>query len=212
MIKNDYNLRREKLRNLLLQEMEGYQYEVYNNNGSQYLLDKFNTFNNNNNANRSNVETNSYNFNNYTNSQSQNQQGQNNIINNIQFNNNNISSNNQNNLNQQNNNQIFNNNGNTNNNYNYYQNEQINNLYSNQGNFNNEGNYNYGNSDIDAQISNYNAHYNKLKVDEFMSKKIIQDDLLNKINQKLMKINKNIDDKAYQENLAAQWQQNHPNP
>ena len=45
-----------------------------------------------------------------------------------------------------------------------------------------------------------------------MSKKIIHDDLLNKINQKLMKINKNIDDKAYQENLAAQWQQNHPNP
>ena len=35
-----------------------------------------------------------------------------------------------------------------------------------------------------------------------MSKKRIQDDLLNQINQKLDKINKNINDKTYQENLA----------
>ena len=44
-----------------------------------------------------------------------------------------------------------------------------------------------------------------------MSKKMMQDSLLNKINQKLMKINKDIDDKIYQENLAAQWRQNNQN-
>ena len=88
------------------------------------------------------------------------------------------------------------------NNYNDYHNNQIN---------NNNGNYNYGNVDLDSQINNYNAYYNKLKVDEFMSKKMIQDDLLNKINQKLMKINKDINDKEYQENLAAKWKQNNSN-
>ncbi len=41
-----------------------------------------------------------------------------------------------------------------------------------------------------------------------MSKKKIQDELLNQINQKLDKINKNINDKAYQENLAFQYFQN----
>ena len=93
------------------------------------------------------------------------------------------------------------NNNNINNNNNNYAYNQINNY----------NNYNYGNVDLDAQINNYNAHYNKLKIDEFMSKKMIQDDLLNKINQKLMKINKDINDKVYQENLAAQWKNNHSN-
>ncbi len=41
-----------------------------------------------------------------------------------------------------------------------------------------------------------------------MSKKRMQDDLLSQINQKLDKINKNINDKTHQENLAFQYFQN----
>ena len=196
------NLRREKLRNLLQQEMEEYQYEIYSNNGSQYLLDKFTVFNNYNNKNKLKIEDNiNYNGGGYNN----------NILgnNNNQF----ISLNNINNQNEdenymKNNNMnvgepnMLNNNNINNYNYNDYHNDQIN---------NNNGNYNYGNVDLDLQINNYNAYYNKLKVDEFMSKKMIQDDLLNKINQKLMKINKDINDKEYQENLAAKWKQNNSN-
>ena len=194
------NLRREKLRNLLQQEMEEYQYEIYSNNGSQYLLDKFTVFNNYNNKNKLKIEDNT------------NYNGGSGYNNNILGNNNNqfMSLNNINNQNED-ENYMRNNNMNVGepnmlnnniNNYNDYHNNQIN---------NNNGNYNYGNVDLDSQINNYNAYYNKLKVDEFMSKKMIQDDLLNKINQKLMKINKDINDKEYQENLAAKWKQNNSN-
>ena len=194
------NLRREKLRNLLQQEMEEYQYEIYSNNGSQYLLDKFTVFNNYNNKNKLKIEDNT------------NYNGGSGYNNNILGNNNNqfMSLNNINNQNED-ENYMRNNNMNVGepnmlnnniNNYNDYHNNQIN---------NNNGNYNYGNVDLDSQINNYNAYYNKLKVDEFMSKKMIQDDLLNKINQKLMKINKDINDKEYQENLAAKWKQNTSN-
>ena len=183
------NLRREKLRKLLQQEMEEYQYEIYSNNGSQYLLDKFTAFNNYNNKNKSKIEDNS------------------NIMknNNYEFDNNTINSKPFLPLNDINNQyEEINdfNNDNKINNSNNYQNNQIN---------DNNGNYNYGNYDIDSQINNYNSYYNKLKVDEFMSKKMIQDDLLNKINQKIMKMNKNINDKEYQENLAEKWKQNNPN-
>ena len=185
------SLRREKLRNLLQQEMERYQYEVYSNNGSQYLLDKFNAFNNYINGNKPSEMNMNYNDLQY---QYQNQNQNNNInINNVNI---------QNEFQSEPNQQVNNNN----NNYNYYQNKGG---YSNG---NNMGNYNYGNLDIDEQINNYSDHYNKLRMDEFMSKKSIQDDLLNKINQKLIKINKDIDDKVYQEHLAAQWKQNHQNP
>ena len=186
--KDMVDLKREKLRNLLQQEMDGYQYEIYSSNGSQYLLDKFTSFNNFNNKNRTNENTN--------------------IINeqNIDFNN------------QINNQYLYNQNEQNffmknNDKQQYEQSNQMNN-YENGNNFyqnNNNGNINYGNLDLDAQINNYNAHYNKLRVDEFMSKKIIQDDLLNKINQKLMKINKDINDKVYQEQLAEQWANNQKN-
>ena len=176
-------LRREKLRNKLQQEMEEYQYEIYSNNGSQYLLDKFTVFNNYNNKNKTKIEDNinDYNINNQFGDQ---------------------------NYNMAINNQNFNGSNNYINNYNDYQNNQINN---GNGYGNGNGYFNYGNLDIDSQINNYNDYYNKLKVDEFMSKKMIQDDLLNKINQKLMKINKDINDKEYQENLAAKWKQNNSN-
>ena len=185
------DLRREKLRNLLQQEMEEYQYEIYSTNGSQYLLDKFTSFNNFNNKNRP-YEYDNQNYNN------------NNFYNNIN-NEQNIDFQNKNNKNQ-----ILSNKNEQNiymNNINNYENG--NNFYQNNSD---NGNFSYGNLDIDEQINNYNTHYNKLRVDEFMSKKIIQDDLLNKINQKLMKINKDIDDKAYQEHLAEQWRKNNQNP
>ena len=35
------DFRREKLRSLLLKEVDEYQYEVYSNNGSETLLNKF---------------------------------------------------------------------------------------------------------------------------------------------------------------------------
>ena len=195
------SLRREKLRNLLQQEMERYQYEVYSKNGSQYLLDKFNAFNNYINGNKPS-EMNM----NYKDLQYQYQNQNNNInINNINFQKEQNALNIQNYGNKSEPNQQVNN-DNNNNNYNNYQNQGG---YSND---NKMGNYNYGNIDIDEQINDYSDHYNKLRMDEFMSKKSIQDDLLNKINQKLKKINKDIDDKVYQEHLAAQWQQNHKNP
>ena len=205
------SLRREKLRNLLQQEMEEYQYEVFSNNvsQSQYLLDKFTAFNNYNNKNKSIGEENNINFydNNFINNENNLQYGNQNNINNIgldnqngqnPYMNNTISLNRQQfgESNQQNDMNKYM--GNNNNGYN-----QIN---------NNNINYNYGNLDLDTQINNFNSHYNKLRIDEFMSKKIIQDDLLTKINQKLNKINKDINDKVYQENLAAQWQQNNQNP
>ncbi len=195
------NLRREKLRNLLQQEMEEYQYEVYSNNGSQYLLDKFTSFNNYNNKNKLNDEENNLDYNSYNNNNNNIQfLNQNNInINTDKINN--IDSNNQYGQN------LYMNNNDSLNRQKYMESEQQNDFINNNGN----NNYNYGNFDLDTQINNYNSHYNKLRVDEFMSKKMIQDDLLNKINQKLMKINKDIDDKVYQENLAAQWRQNHQN-
>ena len=205
------SLRREKLRNLLQKEMEEYQYEVFSNNvsQSQYLLDKFTAFNSYNNKNKSIGEETNINFydNNFLNNENNLQYGNQNNINNIgldnqngqnPYMNNTISLNRQQfgESNQQNDMNKYM--GNNNNGYN-----QIN---------NNNINYNYGNLDLDTQINNFNSHYNKLRIDEFMSKKIIQDDLLTKINQKLNKINKDINDKVYQENLAAQWQQNNQNP
>ena len=195
------NLRREKLRTLLQQEMEEYQYEVYSNNGSQYLLDKFTSFNNYNNKNKLNDEENNLDYNSYNNNNNNIQfLNQNNInINTDKINN--IDSNNQYGQN------LYMNNNDSLNRQKYMESEQQNDFINNNG----SNNYNYGNYDLDTQINNYNSHYNKLRVDEFMSKKMIQDDLLNKINQKLMKINKDINDKAYQEHLAAQWQMNNQN-
>ena len=197
------NLRREKLRNLLQQEMEDYQYEVFSNNNSsqlQYLLDKFTAFNNYNNKNKSISEDININFydNNFLNNNNNLQFGNQNNINNIDLNNQNVQNPYMNNTISLNRQQFMESN----------QQNDINNNMSN----NNKVNYNFGNIDLDTQINNYNSHYNKLRIDEFMSKKIIQDDLLNKINQKLNKINKDINDKVYQENLAAQWKQNNQNP
>ena len=215
--KDKINLRREKLRKLLLEENEENQYQAYSNNFPESLLNKFIIFKNynstkdkkeeeknnyyknelNNNKRINNFQANNLNNNNYYNKEinfeanntlnrniNENTLGQNNIENNKKIN--------------QENNYSYNNE--------FSQLNNRNNININP--INNSESYKYGNSDIDAEINGYSDYYNKLKVDEFMSKKKIQDDLLNQINQKLNNINKNINDKAYQENLAFQYFQN----
>ena len=220
--KNEIDLRREKLRNLLLKEIDEYQYEVYSNsnNSSETLLNKFNNFKNFNAQKYLNEEE----KNNYLNIRK-------NINNEININNyqnqniKNISYNNYNNGAEQNislnrnindilpnkengQSNIKNNNQQRNQEQEYYIRNNINQQNNNINIINNKESYKYGNTDIDEELNGYSDYYNKLKVDEFMSKKRIQDDLLNQINQKLNNINKNINDKSYQENLAFQYFQN----
>ena len=218
--KDKIDLRREKLRQLLGQEMEEYQYEAYSNNCPESLLIKFNSFNNYNSKNNKKEEEKNIYLNNGKNNINNNNININiNTINNQNRNNNYYNMNNDSESKNINNNYLNKNSGqnyDTKNNqirkeqendyiYNKRENNQ-NNINMNRKN-NNE-NYKYGNFDIDSEINNYSDYYNKLKVDEFMSKKRIQDDLLNQINQKLDKINKNINDKTYQEYLALQYFQN----
>ena len=220
--KNEIDLRREKLRNLLLKEIDEYQYEVYSNsnNSSETLLNKFNNFKNfnaqkylneeekNNYLNiRKNIN-NEININNY----------QNQNIKNISYNNYNNSAEQNISLNRNINDilpnkengqsNIKNNNQQRNQEQEYYIRNNINQQNNNINIINNKESYKYGNTDIDEELNGYSDYYNKLKIDEFMSKKRIQDDLLNQINQKLNNINKNINDKSYQENLAFQYFQN----
>ena len=217
--KDKIELRRQKLRLLLLKETEEYQYQAYSNNCPESLLNKVIDFKNYNKKDNGNEEE----KNNYLNVQNNDKR-----INNFQIQNmnGNYSVDTRNNYN-------LNNTLNRNNIQDFYpiqkeakiENNNINNnkitqennyLPSNQQNNNNmntnltqnENTFKYGNSDIDNEINGYNDYYNKLRVDEFMSKKKIQDDLLNQINQKLDKINKNINDKTYQEYLALQYFQN----
>ena len=220
--KNEIDLRREKLRNLLLKEIDEYQYEVYSNsnNSSETLLNKFNNFKDFNAQKYLNEEE----KNNYLNIRK-------NINNEININNyqnqniKNISYNNYNNGAEQNislnrnindilpnkengQSNIKNNNQQRNQEQEYYIRNNINQQNKNINIINNKESYKYGNTDIDEELNGYSDYYNKLKIDEFMSKKRIQDDLLNQINQKLNNINKNINDKSYQENLAFQYFQN----
>ena len=220
--KNEIDLRREKLRNLLLKEIDEYQYEVYSNsnNSSETLLNKFNNFKNfnaqkylneeekNNYLNiRKNIN-NEININNYQNQNIKNI-SYNNYNNGVEQNislNRNINDILPNKENGQSN--IKNNNQQRNQEQEYYIRNNINQQNNNINIINNKESYKYGNTDIDEELNGYSDYYNKLKIDEFMSKKRIQDDLLNQINQKLNNINKNINDKSYQENLAFQYFQN----
>jgi hypothetical protein len=73
---------------------------------------------------------------------------------------------------------------------------------------NNPYNYNQNNremNELDHQIQNYSNQFNQLREDDFMSRKTMQDDLLNKINQRLQKINRDMNDKIYQENISSQY-------
>ena len=212
--KDKIDLRREKLRKLLLQEMEQYQYQAYSNNFPESILNKFIIFNNYNyktNKKEEEKNTNEKIKDRINNFQIQNgNNGYNNRE--INFEQNNVLNRNINNF-DSNPKEVENNDNNINNqeqNYSYNNefNQQNNQNVNNVNQVNNNDNYKYGNSDIDAEISGYTDYYNKLRIDEFMSKKRIQDDLLSQINQKLDKINKNINDKTYQENLAFQYFQN----
>ena len=72
----------------------------------------------------------------------------------------------------------------------------------------NSYNYNQNNremNELDHQIQNYSNQFNQLREDDFISRKTIQDDLLNKINQRLHKINRDMNDKIYQENISSQY-------
>jgi hypothetical protein len=60
-------------------------------------------------------------------------------------------------------------------------------------------------NELDHQIQNYSNQFNQLREDDFMSRKTMQDDLLNKINQRLQKINRDMNDKIYQENISSQY-------
>ena len=81
---------------------------------------------------------------------------------------------------------------------------------NNEMNMRNNMNYkpaNYdANKELNYAIKKYSDNFDKLKVDDFLSRKKIQDDLLNKINMKLAKINHDINDKIYQEQFASQWE------
>ena len=73
---------------------------------------------------------------------------------------------------------------------------------------NNPYNYRQNNremNELDHQIQNYSNQFNQLREDDFMSRKTMQDDLLNKINQRLQKINRDMNDKIYQENISSQY-------
>ena len=64
-------------------------------------------------------------------------------------------------------------------------------------------------NDLNNQIQNYSNQYNKLRDDDLNPRKTIQNKLLNKINQRLLKINNENNDNIYQENISSQWQQDY---
>ena len=64
-------------------------------------------------------------------------------------------------------------------------------------------------NDLNNQIQNYSNQYNKLRDDDLIPRKTIQNKLLNKINQRLLKINNENNDNIYQENISSQWQQDY---
>ena len=62
-------------------------------------------------------------------------------------------------------------------------------------------------NELDNQIKNYSNNFNIIREDDLISRKTIQDDLLNKISQRLILTNNNIKDNNYLENISKQWLQ-----
>ena len=62
-------------------------------------------------------------------------------------------------------------------------------------------------NELDNQIKNYLNNFNIIREDDLISRKTIQDDLLNKISQRLILTNNNIKDNNYLENISKQWLQ-----
>jgi len=61
------------------------------------------------------------------------------------------------------------------------------------------------NSELDKSIKKYNQNLDQLKIDDFMSRKKLQDDLLFKINNQMEKLNTELKDQYYEEHLAQIW-------
>ena len=64
-----------------------------------------------------------------------------------------------------------------------------------------------GFKDLNNQIQDYSNQFNQLRDDDLIPRKTIQNQLLNTINQRLIKINNETNDNIYQENISSQWQQ-----
>ena len=111
-----------------------------------------------------------------------------------------------------------------NNNQNYYSKHNINskdNIYNLNPNFSRPNDYNknlshhneisflryQGFKDLNNQIQDYSNQFNQLRDDDLIPRKTIQNQLLNTINQRLIKINNETNDNIYQENISSQWQQ-----
>jgi hypothetical protein len=60
-------------------------------------------------------------------------------------------------------------------------------------------------NELDVTIKLYNDNLEKLKLEDFMSRKRLQDDLLEKITKQMDKLRYGLNDKSYQEKLAEQW-------
>jgi hypothetical protein len=66
--------------------------------------------------------------------------------------------------------------------------------------------YHLVNKQLDQSINKYNNHLEKLKIDDFLTRKKLQDELLNKINFKMEKIKLGLNDKTYfQDNIYTNW-------
>ena len=61
------------------------------------------------------------------------------------------------------------------------------------------------NRELDKAIFRYNENLDRLKLEDFLNKKKYQDELIFKINNKLNRYKKELDEKIYQENLANEW-------
>ena len=111
-----------------------------------------------------------------------------------------------------------------NNNQNYYSKHNINSkdyIYNLNPNFSRPNDYNknlshhneisflryQGFKDLNNQIQDYSNQFNQLRDDDLIPRKTIQNQLLNTINQRLIKINNETNDNIYQENISSQWQQ-----
>ena len=111
-----------------------------------------------------------------------------------------------------------------NNNQNYYSKHNINSkdyIYNLNPNFSRLNDYNknlshhneisflryQGFKDLNNQIQDYSNQFNQLRDDDLIPRKTIQNQLLNTINQRLIKINNETNDNIYQENISSQWQQ-----
>jgi hypothetical protein len=62
------------------------------------------------------------------------------------------------------------------------------------------------NKELELSVNKYNSNLEKLKIDDFLARKKLQDELLYKINFKMDKLKNGLNDKFYfQDNLYKEW-------